>query len=289
MTTTSLPPAFSRPSRPLLTIRPPGRWARLSLREVWLYRDLLYTFAQRDVKVRYKQTALGVIWVILQPLLAAAIFAFVFGRIANMSSERVPYLVFSYAGLLAWNAFNGTLTRASASVVDNARLVSKVYFPRLMLPLSTLGTTLVDFAVASVLLVVMLAWYRINPGWPLLLLPFWLAVLLAAAIGLGLWTSALMVRYRDMQYALPPFLQLMLYASPVAYSASYVEHLSAKFRVIYFLNPLSSLIEGFRWSVLGTGAMHWPWVAYSVAITFAVLFVGLFEFKRMERQFADVI
>ena len=139
------------------------------------------------------------------------------------------------------------------------------------------------------LLIVMLAWYRINPGWPLLLLPFWLAMLLAGAIGLGLWTSALMVRYRDLQYALPPFLQLMLYASPVAYSASYVEHLSAKLRVIYFLNPLSSLIEGFRWSMLGTGAMHWAWVGYSVAVTAVVLGLGLVEFKRMERQFADVI
>ncbi|HEY8746710.1 MAG TPA: ABC transporter permease, partial [Tepidisphaeraceae bacterium] len=147
MTTTALRPA----NKPLLSIRPPGKWAKLSLRELWLYRDLLFTFAQRDVKVRYKQTALGVLWVILQPLFAAAIFAFVFGRIANMSPDiggkHFPYLVFSYSGLLAWNAFNGTLTRASASVVENARLVSKVYFPRLMLPLSTIGTTTVDFAV----------------------------------------------------------------------------------------------------------------------------------------------
>jgi homopolymeric O-antigen transport system permease protein len=278
-----------RPAKPLLTIRPPGRWARLSLREVWLYRDLLLTFAQRDVKVRYKQTALGVIWVILQPLLAAAIFVFVFGLIAGMPSEGVPYIVFSYAGLLAWNAFNGTLTRASASVVDNARLVSKVYFPRLMLPLSTVGTTLVDFAVAGTLLVAMLAWYRINPGWPVLLIPFWITILLVGAIGLGLWTSALMVSYRDLQYALPPFLQLMLYASPVGYSASSLEKLSPKVRTIYFLNPLSSLIEGFRWSVLGTGSIHWGWVLYSVVFFGGVLSIGLVAFKRMERQFADVI
>ena len=282
-------PAFSRPAKPLLTIRPAARWAKLSLRELWLYRDLLYTFAQRDVKVRYKQTALGVIWVILQPLLASAIFLFVFGMIAKLPSENVPYLVFAYAGLLAWNAFNGTLTRASASVVENARLVSKVYFPRLMLPLSTTGTTLVDFAVAAGPLAVMLAWYRINPGWPVLLLPLWMAVLLAGAVGLGLWTSALMVRYRDLQYALPPFMQLMLYASPVGYSASQLDMLSSKVRTIYYLNPLSSLIEGFRWSALGTGSVHWGWVLYSAAVVVVVMFVGLVSFKRMERQFADVI
>jgi homopolymeric O-antigen transport system permease protein len=286
MTSTPLP---VRSQHPLQSIRPPGRWARLSLRELWLYRDLLFTFAQRDIKVRYKQTALGIIWVILQPLIAAAIFAFVFGRIANMSSGKAPYLVFSYIGLLAWNAFNGTLTRAGASVVENSRLVSKVYFPRLMLPLSTVGTTMVDFVVAALLLVVMLIHYRIAPGWQLLTLPFWLLLLVAAAVGLGLWTSALMVSYRDLQYALPPFLQLMLYASPVAYTAANLKDLPHKVQAFYFLNPLASLIEGFRWSILGEGLIRWGWVAYSAGVVIGVFAMGLVAFKRMERKFADVI
>jgi lipopolysaccharide transport system permease protein len=271
---------------PFLSILPPRRWAPLSLRELWIYRELLYTLAERDIKVRYKQTLLGVLWVVLQPLLAAAIFAFVFGRIAKMSSDGVPFIVFSYAGLLGWNAFNSTLSRSSASVVENARLVSKVYFPRLMLPLSTLGTTLIDFAVSCGLLVVMMAVYRIAPSWPLLLLPIWLGLLVAAAVGLGLYTSALMVTYRDLQYALPPFLQLMLYACPVAYSASSVPAGLLKY---YYLNPLAGLLEAFRWSILGRGAIHWAAVAYAAAFVLVLLAGGLLAFKRMERKFADVL
>jgi lipopolysaccharide transport system permease protein len=279
MTSTSAP-------IPFLSILPPRRWAPLSLRELWIYRELLYTLAERDIKVRYKQTLLGVLWVVLQPLLAAAIFAFVFGRIAKMSSDGVPFIVFSYAGLLGWNAFNSTLSRSSASVVENARLVSKVYFPRLMLPVSTLGTTLIDFAVSCGLLVIMMAVYRIVPSWPLLLLPVWLALLLAAAVGMGLYTSALMVTYRDLQYALPPFLQLMLYACPVAYSASSVP---AGLRKYYYINPLAGLLEAFRWSILGHGAIHWGGVAYDATFVIILLAGGLLAFKRMERKFADVL
>jgi len=273
---------------PLLSILPPRRWTPLSLRELWLYRDLLYTLAERDIKVRYKQTLLGIIWVVLQPLIAAAIFAFVFGHIAKMSSDGAPFLVFSYAGLLGWNLFNSTLTRASASVVENARLVSKVYFPRLMLPVSTLGATLIDFFVSTGLLVVLMLIYRIAPGWQLILLPFWMCLLLAAAIGLGLYISALMVSYRDLQYALPPFLQLMLYACPVAYSISNL-HVSPRILSLYYLNPLASILEGFRWSILGVGTINWGAVAYSTAVTLVMLVGGVLAFKRMERRFADVL
>ena len=272
--------------KPLLRIRPPRGWAALSLGDLWTYRDLLFTLAERDIKVRYKQTALGVIWVVLQPLIGAAIFTFVFGRVARMSSDGVPYMVFSFAGLLGWNAFNSTLTRASASVVDNARMVSKIYFPRLILPLSTIGSASIDFAVSACVMIVMMFVYRIHPGWPLLLMPVYLLLLFMAAIGIGLYTSALMVSYRDLQYALPPFMQFLLYASPVAYAASSVP---ASLRSIYYLNPLAALLEGFRWSILGTGQPHAAALAYSVVAVFVVFLVGLLSFKSMERRFADVI
>ena len=209
--------------------------------------------------------------------------------IARMDSEGIyPYFVFAYAGLLGWNAFNGTLTRASASIVENNRLVSKVYFPRLALPLSTCLTTLIDFAVALVLLVVMMAFFHIAPHWPALLLPAWLALLILLAIGIGLYTSALMVSYRDLQYALPPFLQLLLYASPVAYSAA-AAPVPARLLRYYYLNPLAGLLEGFRWSVFGTTQVHWGAVVYSVVMVIVLFIFGAISFKRMERRFADVI
>lgn len=277
---------ISRLEKPLLKIRPPRGWASLSLSDLWIYRDLLMTLAERDIKVRYKQTALGVIWVVLQPLIGAAIFTFVFGRVARMSSDGVPYLVFSFAGLLGWNAFNSTLTRASASVVENSRMVSKIYFPRLILPLSTIGSALIDFAVSAVVMVLLMLIYRVHPGWPLLLMPVFLLLLFVAATGVGLYTSALMVSYRDLQYALPPFMQFLLYASPVAYAASSVP---ASLRGIYYLNPLAALLEGFRWSILGTGQPQTAALVYSIAVVIAVFAIGLFSFKRMERKFADVI
>lgn len=272
--------------KPLLRIRPPRGWAALSLSDIWVYRDLLVTLAERDIKVRYKQTALGVVWVVLQPLIGAAIFTFVFGRVARMSSDGVPYMVFSFAGLLGWNAFNSTLTRASASVVDNSRMVSKIYFPRLILPLSTIGSASIDFAVSGVVMIVMMFIYHVHAGWPLLLMPVFLLLLFMAAIGVGLYTSALMVSYRDLQYALPPFMQFLLYASPVAYAASSVP---ASLRSIYYLNPLAALLEGFRWSILGTGQPQASALVYSVAVVIVVFLIGLFSFKRMERKFADVI
>jgi len=185
--------------KPFLKIRSSSRWAMVDLREMWQFRDLLLALAERDVKLRYKQTALGVVWVILQPLLGAGIFSFVFGRVAKLDSGGIPYFVFSYAGLLGWNAFNSTLSKGSACVVGNAQLVSKIYFPRLLLPLSTVASTLVDFAVAMVLMVVLLFLYGIAPGPAILLLPVWLALLVLLGTGIALYTSALMVSYRDLQ------------------------------------------------------------------------------------------
>ncbi len=282
---------------PHLIIRPSSGWQALDLGRVWHFRDLLTTLAQRDVKLRYRQTALGVIWVILQPLLAAGVFSFVFGAIAGLPSEGVPYVVYSYAGLLCWNAFSGTLTKTSGVLVQNAHLVSKVYFPRLILPLSTLLSTIVDFAVALGMMAVLMAVYRVVPGPQVLLLPVWLALTLMLAVGVGFYTSALMVSYRDVQYVIPVLTQLLFYASPVVYSIGAAtsrlsdngEQASRWGSLFFMLNPLSGLLEAFRWSLLGRGAVSWGSVGYSAVFSMLVFLGGAFAFKKMERKFADVI
>jgi lipopolysaccharide transport system permease protein len=273
-------------SKPYITIRPSSGWQAINLRELWQFRDLLLAFAQRDVKLRYRQTALGVVWVILQPLLAAGIFSFVFGKVAKLPSDGLPYFVFSYAGLLGWNAFSATLTKVSGCLLQNSNLVSKVYFPRMVLPLSTVFSTLIDFGVAFAMMAVMMAIYHValTPG--ILLLPVWLALLVMLALGCGLYAAALTVSYRDVQYMLPVLTQLLLYAAPVAYAISKVpEHL----RAIYLLNPIAGLIMAFRWSLLGTGRLDAGATAYAVLVTIAVFAGGAFSFKKMERKFADVI
>jgi lipopolysaccharide transport system permease protein len=271
---------------PTLIIRPTSGWAALNLREVWQFRDLLFTLAGRDLKLRYKQTALGVIWVILQPLMAAGVFSFVFGKVAKLPSDGVPYLLFSFAGLLGWNLFANTLTRSSGCLIGNAQLISKVFFPRLVLPLSTVPSTLVDFAVAAGLMVIMMIVYGVAPGWALLLTPIWLGLLLAIALGIGLCAAALTVSYRDVQYILPVFLQILLYASPVAYSVSAVPQ---NLRVFYYMNPLTGPLEALRSSILGRPLPGWPMLAGAGAAAVVLMVMGMAGFKRMERKFADVI
>ena len=244
------------------------------------------TLAGRDVKLRYRQTALGVIWVVLQPLVAAGIFSLVFGRVAKLPSDGVPYFLFAYAGLLGWNAFSTTLTKASSCLVGNSHLISKVSFPRLVLPLSTLVGTLIDFGVALAMMSVLMVCYHVAPGWGILLLPLWLLLVMMLAVGIGLYTSALAVTYRDIQYVLPVMIQFAMYVSPVAYAVSVVP---MRLRATYFLNPLSGLLEAFRWSLLGTGNIQWAYVAYSIVVVVGVFVAGAFMFKKMERKFADVI
>ena len=266
---------------------PTSGWQAINLPELWQFRDLLTTLAQRDVKLRYRQTSLGVLWVILQPLLAAGIFSFVFGKVAKLPAPNgIPYLVFSYAGLLAWNAFSSTLTKTSSCLLQNSNLVSKVYFPRLALPLSTVFSTLIDFGVAFVVMIVLMLVNHVMPHLGILLLPVWLLLIVLLALGVGLYASALMVSYRDIQYVLPVVTQFLLYASPVAYSASLVP---AKYRLIFEINPLTGLLEAFRWSLLGVGNFPLAAVTYSAIITVVVLVAGAFSFKSMERKFADVI
>jgi len=279
-------PSTPAEPRPFLVIRPPRKWAPFNLRELWQFRDLLVRFARRDLTLRYRQTALGVIWVVLQPLLAAGALAFVFGSVAGLSSNGVPYFAFAFAGMLAWNAFSGVLTRMSGSLVGNAQLVSKTFFPRLVLPLSSLGSVLVDFGVSMVMMVVIWPLAGVAPGMSLLTLPIWLVAVLLLSSGFGLLAAALMVPYRDVQYVMPVATQLLLFVSPVGYALSHVPH-SARF--IYELNPLTGLLEGFRWSLLDIGHLGPFTTIWAFACSAAIFAVGAFAFAHMERRFADVI
>ncbi len=271
---------------PYLTIRPSRGWVALDLRELWQFRDLLFSLTDRDLKLRYKQTALGVIWVILQPLMAAGVFSFVFGSVAKLPSGGLPYLVFSFAGLLGWNYFSGILGKTSGCLLGNSHLISKVFFPRLILPLSGIGSSLVDFGVAAGMMAALLIGYRISPTPLLLLLPVWMLVLTAIAMGVGLCCAGLAVTYRDIGYILPVFTQLLLYASPVAYSVTAVPE---RLRWIYYLNPLTPPLEAIRASLLGTPFPSFQPLLISSAFAAVVFMAGLYCFKRMERQFADVI
>lgn len=271
---------------PTVVLRPPSRWRAVPLAEVWQYRDLLFVLARREITLRYRQTALGVLWVLMQPLAAAAIFTAIFSRVANLKTDGVPYFLFAYAGFLGWNAFQGTLTRAAASLVQNAQLVSKVYFPRLVLPLSTILLTLVDFAVGLGLFAIVAPFRGISLHPAMLLLPAWLAAILLLAAGIGMYLAALMVRYRDVQHALPVLMQFALYASPVGYAISAVP---PGLRRWFLLNPMAGLLEGFRWSLVGGPAPDAGRVAYALAFVAASLVIGAVAFRRMEREFADVI
>ena len=290
--------AHSQEQEPHLIIRPSRGWQALDLLQVWQFRDLLSTLAQRDVKLRYRQTALGAIWVILQPLISAGIFSFVFGTVAGLPSNGVPYIVFSYAGLLCWNLFSSTLGKTSNVLVANSQLVSKVYFPRMVLPLSTVYSALIDFCVASTIMAVLMLIYRVAPGWGLLLLPLWMLVTLILAVGCGLYLSALMVSYRDVGYIVPVAINFLLYASPVAYSvATALGRIEGKFSPAmtaiisqaFLANPLAGLLGAFRWSLLGGEQPIWGAVAYSVIFSVVVFTGGAFAFRRMEKRFADVI
>jgi lipopolysaccharide transport system permease protein len=269
-----------------LRLAPGHRNIGRELAETWQARDLLYTFADRDIRLRYRQTALGVVWVVLQPLIAAGIFTFVFGTVAHMSSEGKPYMVFTFAALTGWNLFSGILSRASGCLVSNAHLVSRIFFPRLILPLSVVPAALLDFAVSLGMFVVLLVVYRVPPTSAMLTLPFWALLLSAGALGAGLVAASLMVQYRDVQFVLPVATQLLLYASPVAYAASRVPE---RWQTLYYLNPLVAPIEGLRWCLLGTEPPSAGAVGWSVLVAALAVAAGVIVFRRMERGFADVI
>lgn len=282
-----------RARKPEVSIRPQKGWSGLALPQLWQYRELLLTFGARDVKLRYRQTVLGVIWVILQPLAAAGVFSMIFGKLANMPSGKVPYFVLAYAGLLGWNLFSGTLLKASNSLLANAGLVSKVFFPRLLLPISTTLSSLIDFGVALIMMAILMVIYRIVPGPALLLLPLWVLLLLMIAVGISFFTSALTVSYRDVGYILPVVVNLLMYASPAAYSLTEaLQRLGGKnsrYEIFFALNPLSGLLEAMRWSLLNTAPPNLGYLLYSTVFAFISLIGGAFIFKRLERRFADVI
>jgi lipopolysaccharide transport system permease protein len=267
-------------------LRSSAGWRAVDLRELWRARDLLVTLAARDVKLRYRQTVLGVVWVVLQPLLGAGVFSFIFGKVAKLPSDGVPYFVFAYAGLLGWNLFASTVNKSSGSLLGNAGMMSKIYFPRLILPLSTVFSSLIDFAVGLIMMVVLLVRTGTPVGLPLVALPLWVLVALAFALGIGMVASALQVSYRDVGQIMPVVLQFLLYASPVAYSVTAIpEHL----RTVYSLNPLVGILEGFRWSLV-SGADLDVWAAvYSCAFVVVLLVISALVFTRMERKFVDVI
>lgn len=269
-----------------IVITPPGRLSLPRWRELWEAREVMYRFGQRDVLLRYRQTVIGVAWVILQPLAAAGIFSIIFGSVAKLPSGGIPYFLFSYISMLAWTFFSGVVGRSAPSLVANQALVSKVFFPRMLVPMSTTLSVILDFLVGLALGVGLLVIYRVNPGWPVLLVPIWLVLMLLLGLGIGLGASAIMVKYRDVGYVLPWLLQIGLYASPIAYS---LDAVPANLSWMFTINPLSWILEGFRWSLLGTAAPPLWQLGGAVVVSGFVFFAGLLVFQRHERQFADLI
>lgn len=277
---------------PLVVLEPTRRLPTLHLRELWAYRELLYFLVWRDVKVRYKQTALGAAWAILQPLATAAVFTIFFGRLAGIPSDGVPYPLFAYAGLLVWTFFAQGLAQASASVVGSASLITKVYFPRLVIPLAAVLSGLLDLAVATPLLAVMMAHYRVWPGAAILAAPFVLALALLAVTGVGLWLSALNVEYRDVRFVVPFLVQLWLFVTPVIYPASVVTPRIERLGVpgwVLGLNPMTGVVEGFRWATLGHGTAPVSLILVSTIVAVVLCVTGALYFRSVERSFADVV
>lgn len=269
-----------------IVIEPEERWIALQLKELWRYRELLFFIAWRDITVRYKQTVLGAMWAILQPFLNMIVFSLIFGRLAKLPSDNLPYPIFSYAALLPWQYFSTAMSSASNSLVGSSGLISKVYFPRLIVPMASVLPPIADFAIAFVLLLLMMVYYGIAPTINVIFLPFFLLLALVMALGVGLWLSALNVQYRDIRYTIPFIIQFWLFASPVAYSSSLIPD---RWRALYGLNPMAGVIEGFRWALLGADTSPGPLIGISVLVSLAVLVTGAFYFRRMERVFADII
>lgn len=271
-------------------IKPSKGLIRSNLKELWAYRELLYFLAWRDVKVRYKQTALGAAWAVIQPLLLMVVFSIFLGKLAGIKSSDVPYPVFAFTALVPWTLFSQILTGPSNSLVSSANLLSKIYFPRLLLPFSSAGSYLLDFAIAVVVLVGMLLYYRIVPGMAALLLPLFTLLAFLAAMAVGTFLSALNVRYRDVRYALPFLVQLWLFASPVAYSSDLVRDRFGPFwQTVYGLNPMAGVAEGFRWALLGEESPPPGMLLASGLITIVILIGAITYFRKTERTFADVI
>jgi lipopolysaccharide transport system permease protein len=271
---------------PVIRIEPSKGWVSLKLRELWHYRELLYFLTWRDVKIRYKQTALGAAWAVLQPLMTMLVFSIFFGRLAKVPSDGLPYPIFAFTALVPWTFFAAGLNQASNSLVGSANLIKKVYFPRLTIPIGTVLAGVVDFAVAFVMLLIMMAFYGIAPTMKILALPLFLLLALVTSLGVGLWLSALNVEFRDVRFVVPFVTQFWMLATPIAYSSSL---LSEPWRTVYGLNPMVGVVEGFRWALLGAQSAPGPAIAVSSLAALSILISGAFYFRRMERTFADLV
>ena len=259
-------------------------------RDVWQYRDLVWTLGLRDVKLVYRQTLLGILWVVLQPLLGAIIFAFVFGAVSNLPSGPLPYFLVTYTGMLVWTLFSQTLQSSSLALVNHSHLITKVYFPRLVLPIATLFQPVVNFLVGCTVLVAALLYYQVGPGWWLVLAPLPVCGTLLLALGFGLSLGSLAVRYRDVKHVLPVAVQLLFFVSPVGYTlAAVAERTSERVTTLYRLNPLAEFLSAFRTTVTGHGGINWPWLFYALLLTGLIFVIGLATFRRTERTFADVV
>lgn len=271
---------------PVIRIEPTTGWVSLRLQEIWTARGLLYHLVWRDVKVRYKQTVLGAAWAILQPMMAMVIFSIFFGRLAKMPSAGLPYPIFAYAGLVPWQFFSSSLTESSNSLVNNKSLITKIYFPRVVIPCSSVFAALVDFSIAFVVLLGMMVYYGIAPTWRLLVVLPLVALVIVTALAVGLWLSALNVKYRDVRYLIPFLSQFWLFATPIAYPSDLVP---PAFRVVYGLNPMAGVVEGFRWAMLGSHTNIGSVMIGSVAAVILLFLSGLAYFRRTEKYFADLV
>jgi lipopolysaccharide transport system permease protein len=273
-------------SLPVMKIRPPKGWASLGLKELWEYRELLYFLTWRDIKVRYKQTALGAAWAIIQPFFMMVVFSLFFGKLGGIPSDGIPYPVFVFCALLPWQLFAFALSESSNSLVGNQNLITKVYFPRLIVPISAIFGGLVDFAIAFVILLAMMVYFGIVPGIAVLALPLFIILAIMTALGVGLWLSALNVKYRDVRYTIGFLTQFWLFVTPVAYPSSLVPN---SWRAFYGLNPMAGVVEGFRWALLGKAEPPGALLAVSVGAVLILLISGLYYFRRMEQTFADIV
>jgi lipopolysaccharide transport system permease protein len=264
-----------------------GRTEKHYWKDIWRYRELFYFLSWRDILVRYKQTTLGILWALIRPLLTMAVFTVIFGRIAKFPSDNVPYPIMVFAGLLPWQFFSTAFSEASNSLIGNANMISKVYFPRLVIPTSSVIVSFVDFMISFVLLILLMVWYRFSVSWQILALPIFIFIAFIASMGAGLWVAALNVKYRDFRYIVPFVVQFGLYVSPVGISSSVI---SEKWRLLYSVNPMVGVIDGFRWSILGQkSAIYWPGFIFSMSLIIILLVTGIIYFRKTERTFADVI
>jgi lipopolysaccharide transport system permease protein len=264
-----------------------GRAEQQYWKDIWRYRELFYFLAWRDILVRYKQTAIGMAWALIRPFLTMVVFTVVFGNLAKLPSEGVPYSILVFAGMLPWQFFSTALSECSNSLISNANLISKVYFPRLIVPTSAVIVSFVDFMISGIILLGLMAWHNYVPTWRILTLPLFIAIAFAASIGVGLWLAALNVEYRDFRYIVPFIVQFGLYISPVGFSSNVVPE---KWRLLYSLNPMVGVIDGFRWAILGgKSQLHWSGFLVSVGLVVILLVSGIWYFRKMERTFADVI